>query len=300
MGGSNGFIKWAHPLIEPLETKVPGHLWVDVSELLHGWNRTHRDLAVVLFKLNDRQDSAVLDSITKYIHDQVRMFKAGTKNITLVIEGETVKPRHSAAVSNRARALNKGVRDLYLSRYSRAIEVGTKGVSNWMGRPPQWFNHRLAERLRSKGWSVIHCADGFQTDEYILGHAGAGDSVLSSDRDFLAFARPNTIKDIVFFDRTLSRPCSLRVRLVLQRSGLSAKQLAQAYLVSGCDDASVNLKGIGWITALRLVKGKSISDVWTSLRENWNAQVPLLISDYEKVTHRRGRFIHRCSQRTLV
>ena len=101
---------------------------------------------------------------------------------------------------SNAKALNDGVRSLLLSPNTYGQHFGSKLIASGMGRPLQWFNHHLAQELSRQGWPVFHCADGTQADTLIAERASQGDSVLSSDMDFLAFARPNTISRIVFVD----------------------------------------------------------------------------------------------------
>lgn len=119
----------------------------------------------------------------------------------------------------------------------------------------------LADYLRFQGWSVIHCGDGYQSDDYILDHAAFGSSVLSDDRDFVALARPLTLVQIVFKDRETEMLSCLRVDRVLAVIS-SPRQLVQAYLVSGCDDASTSLREFGLIKALDLCRRYRPNRVW--------------------------------------
>jgi hypothetical protein len=271
MGGNGGFNKWARPLVRPLEDQVQGRLWVDVSVMLYKWNRTHSHLAAHLFQLDpvDPNLRRILTSLSRYLSDQIGLFKTGMADITLVFEGKTDKPRHIKRLTKRAQVLNQGVRDSYLSSSTRAKKRGRRQISLWMGRPPQWLNHLLAQHLRGQGWHVVHCADHFQADAFIIRSARQGDAVLSVDRDFIAFARPNTLSRIVFKDSIKKVPCELVVADILEKAGVSQPRLTMAYIISGCDDATITIKNFGWKRALKFVEQAPDNGQDPTLRSSW-------------------------------
>jgi hypothetical protein len=233
---------------------------------------------------------AILSSMVEYIEAQVQVFKPSLDKtqVFLVLEGYTRKPRHETQARRNAKALNDGVRSLFISSSTYGQHFGKKLIASGMSRPLQWFNHYLAQELSRQGWSVSHCADGTQADTLIIESAIQGDSVLSSDRDFITFARPNTISRIVFVDKKSRRISCLTVAQVLTRSGLNQDQLRLAYLISGCDDASVKLHQFGWKSALNLLQDTSITDPWEALRDRFGDAVDLLRSDFTTLSQHRG------------
>jgi hypothetical protein len=49
-------------------------------------------------------------------------------------------------------------------------------------------------------------------------------------------------------------PCELAVADVLQTARLSPHQLSMAYIISGCDDASISIKNFGWKKAVKFLE----------------------------------------------
>lgn len=304
MGGNKGFNKWIGPLISPFEGQVERSLWVDVSILLYQWNRRNSILAERLFSItgDDPPPQVILTSLVDFILAQVGIFTQDFQRVTLVVEGHTPKPRYLPRDSKRGRALNQAIRAKFSSRRRIARGRAQRLIARWMGRPLQWFNHLLVERLRTLGqtvgWIVVHCADGCQANDLIIQQATLGDSVLSSDRDFLALCRENSIGQIVYMD-TLSRsPKSVSVEGVLNESNLTRRELQVAYILSGCDDASVKLSGYGWKSALNMLRRYGETDSYRRLRQRFeDQQVPedqpiaLLEIDIANLTGQRGTFI---------
>jgi hypothetical protein len=176
-----------------------------------------------------------------------------------------------------------------------------------MGRPPQWFNHLLALHLRNLGCTVEHCADGFQADDLIVQNAGLDDSVLSVDRDFLAFARTDTISQIVFVDQKSHRPSRLSLADVLANTNVRAEDLAMAYIISGCDDARVSLKRFGWKSAEKLFQfnanGGQVQElVWTQLSRRFRrVDVEILREDVRLLSQERGNtFLYSKAKSFLI
>ena len=116
MGNNKGFSKWARQHVTPLTAPVEGHLWVDMSILLYKWNRSHPQLAMDLFGLDANQALSradILASITAYVSGQIRLFKQGQHDVTLVLEGHTPKPRHVTLGSRKAKRMNNAIRSMF-------------------------------------------------------------------------------------------------------------------------------------------------------------------------------------------
>ncbi len=169
----------------------------------------------------------IFDSISDFIRQEVLVFKTDPNQVSLVLEGSTPKPRHLARDSKEAR-LSTRPRAICRSNRPSAKARATKLIARWMGRPNQLFNALLADPLTQEGWTVLHCADRFQADTAILNQATRGDSVLSTDRDFLVFCRPASIAGIVFRDPLSRSPHQIRVADVFEASSLTQTEFQVA------------------------------------------------------------------------
>lgn len=208
-------------------------------------------------------DSVVREFTDCFVWQLERAQLTPSPNVVLVFEGTSEKSEHRARqrAARRAKRLNAAIRRAYRPGYDAAHRrVAEKVISSNMGRPSLWFSDLVAKELKTRNWTTVVCPDYVQADSYILYRATeivrnsleTHVVVWSVDRDFLALDATDSVSSIRFFKGGTPREISKAD--VLDECSCTSSQLRDAYCYSGCDDISVKVHGLGFITALKLAK----------------------------------------------
>lgn len=259
----------------------------DVSYHCHSVQAIAPDLGFRIFKLDPGNHDELDRLVQRYgelLHESINQWAAvhaDANEVCLVAEDTSNKSDRRAAklVSGKASKLNQGIRKRFLSASTADHGHGQRMISNNMGRPPFWFMSRVYEWMRSIQdfpFNLVTCVKGFQADDYVIARINqlkasrqAWDiSVVATDRDFIAFSQADRI---LFKENGLKK--SLVRQHVLDKLELSSEQLFIAYLLSGCDDVATTLNGVGFYTALRIVKQATNVDSWRELAETQSIQM---------------------------
>lgn len=119
-----------------------------------------------------------------------------------------------------------------------------------MGRPPTWFTQMLIEHLADKYKVHAQLFDGDGDIAIIRALSGKDRPiVLSSDADFLTLCE---LDDLVLLSPV--GPHTICKKSLLKEFNVTSKQIALAYMSSGCDNLTWKPKFFGFRTALKKVR----------------------------------------------
>lgn len=211
---------------------------VDVSVLCYLLNKDKPKLATALFQARPTDDNITLvntyvDTLEQYLVD------VGPGSV-LFIE-DHFRPRRPYQQSK----LNRAMRGLFDKGRLSPI------VAKHAGRPAYWFMQLVGKEFERRGvFGVQYCGD-YTADQMILERARElGEVVVVSvDHDFLGLSADCSVVG-VYNPKSKSW---LSKSSVCKLLNLTPLKLFVAYCLSGCDDISVKIRGIGFKTAWDIV-----------------------------------------------
>lgn len=235
-------------------------MFVDVSCLQHRLNVTHASLAMGILKAKP-SSTEVGSLVERYVEALLSSSPYLSQQIILVFEGLAEKACSEERRAKKKRQKAVCLRNMYSSSHATR-GMAKKYLPSAFGRPPLWFTQRVIDRLKELQYQVILFSNSLQiliatdqADDVIISsaHADPGKvAVIASDNDFLALSMGAIELKVL-----PSGLFAVYIEDVLRDLDISANQYFVAYCISGNDDISVNLKGIGFATALRWVKQNS-------------------------------------------
>lgn len=296
MGGCAGFSKAVRPFIEPFKPPDPEDknqvLLIDTSVLIHNLHYRDPKLAYGVFVLGPYDSSeAARQVVEAYASEIIAMVSSvGFPAQQTFFYFEETSPksqrRASRKVSNRSRLLNRGLRAIHVHPTKSRSAFGMRSVARSMTRPESWFIEKVIDVLKRR----YGCTDDqvkfartpVQADALIIQDARKMKevnkdleiSIFSHDRDFLALSKYFTVTRIVYSPKnggTLKQILFQRIQEllpVLEQEESLHFRLSLAYSMAGCDDIETHFKGLGWSTAIKVVKNaRSIDDALGVLKQ---------------------------------